>query len=120
MKKLIIIIIMIMTIQVISGSEIKYKDEVNLIVDSFHFQKINYLGVDGFFISLSGYNQLIMTINDFVYLQKKYELKSKLINDYDKILTGLNVTIAIAITEFILLFAVGFFTYSFTKISISR
>ncbi len=111
---------MIMTMQVISGSEIKYKDEVNQIIDLFHFQKITYQGIEGFFMPLSGYNQLMITIDNFVYLQKKYELKSKLINDYDKVLTGLNVSIAIAITEFILLFAVGFFTYSITKISISR
>jgi hypothetical protein len=100
---------------VISSSEIKYKDEVNQIVDTFHFQKITYQGVEGFFIPLIGYNTLIMAINDFVYLQKKYELKSALINSYDKVLTGLNVSIAIAVTEFILLFVVGFFCYSLAK-----
>jgi hypothetical protein len=94
------------------SNEIEHDDILNNYILSFQMQKITHDGVEGFFIPFTGYKQLLFLLNDYVFLQKKYDITMKHLKNYNAIKFGLGTMSAVSITEFILLFVVGFFCYS--------
>ena len=104
MKKLLAIIVLIITIQMVLLSEEltdKTKERLNNYILTFQAQKITYNGMVGFFIPAEGWNQLVVTLRDYIYFQDLVYLKDERIKQLEKyelinfkLKTALGVTIA--------------------------
>jgi hypothetical protein len=85
-------------------------------------QKYTLNGIEGFWLPMSGYRNLLLILNDYLFLQEKYAflenenmLVLKKLGHYEIVRTSLAISIAIAITEFFLCGALGFFCYAIAK-----
>jgi hypothetical protein len=78
-----------------------FVERANNIIVTFQVQKITYNGIDGFFIPLIGYKQLILILNDYLYLQDLIVIKNNRIKQLEglelanfKLKTGLGIAIS--------------------------
>jgi hypothetical protein len=94
-------------------------EKVDNIITTFQLQKITYNGVDGFFMPFTGFKQMRIILNDYVYMQDLISLKEERIQQLEKyeimnfkLKTGLGISISFNIGISLLAVALGFLTYN--------
>lgn len=94
-------------------------ERVDNYIITFQLQKINYVGVDGYFIPFEGFKQLRLVLNDYIYYQDlviikddriKYLEKLELTNF--KLKTGLAVSISFNVGISLVTLGLGLLLYN--------
>ena len=95
------------------------QEQINKYTSSFLLQRIVYNGVDGYFISYSGYQQLRFVINDYISLQELIVVKDNRILQLEKyeimnfkLKTGLGISIGFNVGEVILAVSAAMLSYT--------
>jgi len=126
MKKLLMILIIMTIITMGLSSEDKLpdkqKERLNSYITTFQLQKITYQGVEGFFIPYSGYTQLMLDLNDYIYYQDLLTIKDEKIKQLEKLeitnfqlKTVLGITISFDVGTSLLAAALGIMCYNLAK-----
>ena len=122
MKKLLTAIIIILIIQTVLFAEElndKTKDRLNNYILTFQAQKITYNGIDGFFIPATGWNQVVITLRDYIYFQDLALLKDSRIQQLEKyeknnfkLKTALGISISFDVGSLFLCAGLGILCYN--------
>jgi hypothetical protein len=103
----------------IEGYSDGFVERANNIIITFQVQKITYNGIDGFFIPLIGYKQLVLIINDYLYMQDLIVLKDNRIKKLEylelanfKLKTGLGIAISFDVGTTLLAAGLGLLCYN--------
>jgi hypothetical protein len=111
--------IIIITMGLQSQEKDSYQDKVDNIVITFQMQKINYNGIDGWFIPFAGYKQLRLTLNDYVYCQDLIIIKDERIKQLERfeiinfrLKTALAITISFDVGTTLIAVGLGLLTYN--------
>jgi hypothetical protein len=97
-------------------------DRLNEYIVTFQLQKITYNGVEGFFIPFSGYKQVLLCLNDYIYYQDLVILKNERIKQLEsletlnfQLKTGLGVSISFNIGISLVAVGVGVLCYGLSR-----
>lgn len=117
MKKLIILIIMILTITALSSEE--NKEKINFYLGQLHLQKITYNGQQGYFMPFEGWTNLTHMLNDYYSYQLYYKEYQDRLQDIRRrerynlrLRTGLGVSVSINVGFAFVAIGSGFLIYS--------
>jgi len=126
MKKLLVVISLLIIITMgLSAEDISdsTKEKLNNYILTFQAQKITYNGIEGFFIPIEGWNQLTITLRDYIYFQDLVLLKDERIKQLEKLeltnfklKTALGVTIAFDVGSLFLCAGLGILCYNMALI----
>jgi hypothetical protein len=100
------------------------QEKINNYIITFQLQKITYNGTEGFFIPFTGYQQLLLLLNDYVYYQELVIIKDNRIKELQnlellnyKLKTGLGISISFNIGVSLLAISLGILTYNLAKLN---
>lgn len=110
---------MMIIIQTVHCVENDSSQQVDNIIITFQMQKITYQGIEGFFIPFSGFKQMRIILNDYVYMQELIEIKNQRIKDLEKLevmnfklKTGLAIAISFDVGITLIAVGLGLLTYN--------
>lgn len=118
---LMVIIIIIIGTMALSAEDIvdKTKDRLNNYILTFQAQKITYNGIEGFFIPTTGWNQLVITLRDYIYFQDLAIFKDERIQQLEKyeknnfkLKTALGIAISFDVGSLFLCAGLGILCYN--------
>ncbi len=105
--------------------EEKIESKLNNYIITLQLQKINYEGVEGFFIPFNtGYKRLLFYLNDYIYYQDLIVIKDERIKKLEKlemknfkVRTALGISISCNVGEILLCSALGILCWNLARYS---
>lgn len=106
----------------VQSNEIEKLDETNNLILQFNFQRIEYNGQTGFFITDNDYSNLVNLFNNYLYMQDELTFLRLEMDTYWELerkkrrwQNAFGISIAVNISLVVLTTGICFFCYSIAK-----